>query len=74
MADETKGPDGWEAEDYEREKIRELREQGLDPGSLQQALKDEGHPSARSAGMDTREGDEESPQSGDGPGQPQNPE
>jgi hypothetical protein len=58
MADETKGPEGWESEDFEREKVRELREQGLDPGSAQMKLKAIGHPSARSMGAQEPGADE----------------
>lgn len=72
MAD-AKGPDGWEAEEYDREKIRELRDEGLDPASVQEKLKSIGHPSARDLGTDERQGDEEVPVSGDGPGEPQLP-
>ena len=65
MSSEGKGPEGWEAEDFEREKIRELREQGLDPGSAQEKLKSIGHPSARSMGTHSTEGDVEQPASGE---------
>ena len=54
MGDDTKGPEGWEAEDYEREKIRELREQGMDPASAQEKLKSIGHPSTRAMGTEER--------------------
>ena len=54
MGDDTKGPAGWEAEDEERGKIRELREQGLDPGSAQEKLKSIGHPSTRNMGTEDR--------------------
>jgi hypothetical protein len=73
MGDDAKGPEGWESEDYEREKIRELREQGMDPGSAQIKLKSMGHPSARDLGTDERPGDVEVPVSGDAPGRPRFP-
>ncbi len=73
MTDEPKGPEGWEAEDYEREKIRELREQGMDPGSAQMKLKSMNHPGARNLGTDDRAGEVEAPVSGEGAGQPQIP-
>lgn len=66
MSNESQGPEGWEAEDYDREKIRELRDKGMDPASVQQKLKDMGHPSARNLGTDARGGDVEAPVSGAG--------
>lgn len=62
--EESKGPEGWEAEDFERDKIRELREEGMDPGSAQEKLKALGHPSARSMGGHPTEGDAEAPEDG----------
>jgi hypothetical protein len=73
VGDESKGPEGWEAEDYEREKIRELREDGMDPASAQMKLKSLGHPSARNLGTDERHGDVEAPVSGAGADEPQIP-
>ena len=73
MSDESKGPEGWESEDYEREKIRELREQGMDPGSAQTKLKSINHPGARNLGTDERRGDVEAPVSGEGAEQTQAP-
>lgn len=70
---ENKGPDGWEAEDYDHEKVRELRDQGYDPGSAQQKLRDMGHPSGRSMGVHTSEGEQQAPASGSGPGDAQSP-
>ena len=70
---ENQGPDGWEAEDHDREKIRELREAGFDPGSAQQKLKAMGQPSARNLGTDERSGDVEQPVSGAASGTPQMP-
>lgn len=70
---ESRGPEGWEAEDYDREKIRELREQGMDPGSVQQKLKSIDHPSVRDLGTDERDGDAEVPVSGSASGEPQIP-
>lgn len=66
MADESRGPDGWEAEEYDREKIRELREQGMDPASAQQKLAAMGHPSTRSLGTDGRPENQEEPASDEG--------
>ena len=76
MTDKPQPPQGWEDEDggdSQRETIRELKEQGYDPGSLDEKLRSMGHPATASMGTDVREGDVQSTVAGEGPGEPQAP-